>query len=262
MVKKRLIPKILVQHQLIGGTETPVMVTTRAFDAPRRVGAPASQARIYEAQLADELIVLNIDRRSLEPGGAMIGLIEGLASESFMPLTIGGGVGTLQDFDLLLSHGADKVAVTTAALDRPALIEEAAKTFGAQCVVVGLDVVETDDGPRVSAERGTRISKFSPLEWARMAVKLGAGELLLTDVSRDGGGKGLNFDLCAEITSAVDVPVILSGGAGLARHFVDGFLIGGAEGVAAGTFFALRDQNPMQARSHIANAGVSIRMLT
>ena len=262
MVKKRLVPKILVQLQPMGGGEVPVMVTTRAFDAPRRVGSPASQARIFESQMADELIVLNIDRRPLEAGNAMLALIEDLASETFMPLTIGGGVTRLQDFDLLLGHGADKVALTTQALAQPGLIGAAARTFGAQCVVVGLDVLSTPDGPRVTSERGRTVHPLSPLDWARQAVSEGAGELLLTDVDRDGSGQGLNSDLCAEITQAVDVPVILSGGAGLARHFSDGFLIGGAEGVAAGTFFALRDQNPMQARSHIANAGVSIRMLT
>lgn len=260
-VKKRLIPKLLVAT-LKSGAE-PVLVTTRGFAAPRRVGAPVSQARIYESQLADELIVLNIGRRPLEPAGPMIGLVRDLARQTFMPLTLGGGVRGLADFALLLENGADKVAVTTAALETPDLVTEAARTFGAQCVVVGLDCVEDGDGRLVVAgDRARAPSGRDPVAFAREMVERGAGELLVTSVARDGSGAGLDIALGRSVAEAVEVPVILSGGAGLAAHFVAGFREAGAEAVASGTFFAFRDQNPMQTRSHIANSGVPIRMLT
>lgn len=258
MVKRRIIPKLLIKRQKIGQLEVPMLVTTRRFSSPRRVGAPVSQARIYEAQMADELIVLNLDRDPVAADSPMMEIIRELASETFMPLTVGGGVRRLADFEVLLANGADKVAITTAALEDPGLIDTAARTFGAQCVVVGIDVA----GGRVMTEAGARDAARDPLDWARQAVGRGAGEIMLNDIDRDGGGGGLNLALGRAIADAVAVPLVLSGGAGLARHFVEGFAEARAEGVAAGTFFAAKDQNPMQARSHVANAGIPIRMIT
>lgn len=263
MVKKRLIPKLLVAPRRTSTGNVPVLVTTRAFAAPRLVGDPVSQARIYESQLADELLVLNIARKPLASDAPLLRVIRDLASQTFMPLTVGGGVNSVADFELLLENGADKVAITTAAFQSPGLVRDAARIFGAQCVVVGLDCVPDGRGGLTPAiDRARSPTGEDPVAAARKMADLGAGELLVTDVTRDGGGGGLNLALGRGVADAVDIPVILSGGASLATHFAEGFTEARAEAVASGTFFAFRDQSPMQTRSHIANAGVSIRMIT
>lgn len=263
MLKKRLIPKLLIKHRRLGAVVRPVLVTTRKYVDAIEVGDPVSQAKIYEAQLADELIVLNIDGVPIANDEMMIDLIERLASETFMPLAVGGGVRCADDFGRLLERGADKVTTNSAALDDPFVIEKAARRYGAQCVVVSIDYRYDEDGvARVYKDNARRPTGRRTEDWAREAVDRGAGELLLTDADRDGTGQGLDLALARAVTEAVPVPVILSGGCGLAAHFSAGFLEGGAEGVAAGTFFSFRDQNPIQTRSHIRNAGVAIRMGT
>lgn len=260
MLKKRLIPKLLIKHRQMGNAVLPVLVTTRGYKGVRDVGDPVSQAKIYEANLADELIVLNIDGTSIAGDQLMLDLIERLASETLMPLAVGGGVRTIEDFGSLLDHGADKVTINGAALSEPALITAAASRFGAQCVVVSIDYRRGPDGaPRVFSGL-TGETGMDPVEWARRAVDLGAGEIVLTDADRDGTGEGLDIEICRRVADAVSVPLIVSGGCGLAAHFVEGFEEGMAEGVAAGTFFCFRDQSPMQARAHIRNAGVPIRL--
>lgn len=263
MIKKRLIPKLLIKHRPLGRSVRPVLVTTRGYREAVDVGDAVSQAKIYEAQLADELIVLNIDGTAIRDDDVMLELIERLASETFMPLAVGGGVREVDDFGRLLECGADKVSINTAALDDPRLITDAAQRFGAQCVVVSIDFRTRDDGQAVVMRDHAAIATArGVVAWAREAVDRGAGELLLTDADRDGSGAGLNWQLARAVSDAVPVPVIVSGGCGLAEHFADGFQLGGAEGVAAGTFFCFRDQNPMQTRAHIRNAGVPIRMET
>lgn len=262
-IKKRLIPKLLIKHRRLGSIERPVLVTTRQYRDVLEVGDPVSQAKIYEAQLADELIVLNIDATPIAGDTVILELITRLASETFMPLAVGGGVRTVADFSALLERGADKVCINTAALDSPELISVAAARFGSQCVVVSIDFrTGAGQSPTVLHGPQRRDTGKSVLEWARRAVEAGAGELLLTDVDRDGTGSGLNWQVCREVADCVPVPVVISGGCGLAEHFVDGFLKGQAEGVSAGTFFCFRDQNPMQTRAHIRNAGIAIRMET
>jgi cyclase len=263
MLKKRLVPKLLIKHRQLGRVVRPVLVTTRAFREAVEVGDAVSQAKIYEAQLADELVVLNIDGTPIGDDELMLGLIERLAAETFMPLAVGGGVRTLGDFGKLLEFGADKVSVNTAALARPGLIGEAAARYGAQCVVVSVDFRCGDDGrPMVMREHAAQPTGRALLDWCREAVDRGAGELLVSDADRDGSGLGLRAEIAAEVSASVSVPVIFSGGCGRAEHFAEGFLRGGVEGVAAGTYFCFRDQNPMQTRAHIRNAGVPIRMET
>jgi cyclase len=180
-----------------------------------------------------------------------------------MPLTVGGGVQVVDDFGRLLERGADKVSINTEALNRPELITDAASRYGAQCVVVSIDFRMDSSGEAlVARDHAKTVTSLKVIDWARQAVALGAGELLLCDADRDGTGDGLNWEIGRLVASNVKVPVILSGGCGLADHFVRGFLDGRAEGVSAGTFFCFRDQNPMQTRAHIRNAGVAIRMET
>jgi imidazole glycerol-phosphate synthase subunit HisF len=260
MLKKRIIPKLLIRHRQMGHIVRPVLVTTRQYDETVDVGDAVSQAKIYEAQLADELIVLNIDNTAIGDDEVMLGLIERLASETFMPLAVGGGVRKLDDFGILLERGADKVSINSAAVESPELIDVAAARYGAQCVVVSIDYrIDPDIGTRVYKSGGRVKTDWNLLEWAHEAARRGAGELHLVNVERDGTGSGLDLQNAIDVIGAVNIPVILSGGCGLAAHFTDGFATAGAEGVAAGTFFALRDQNPIQTRAHIMNAGVPIR---
>lgn len=263
MLKKRLIPKLLIKHRPMGRSIRPVLVTTRSFGDAHDVGDPVSQAKIYEAQLADELVVLNIDGSPIGGDDVMLDLIERLASETFMPLCVGGGVRNVGDFDTLLNRGADKVSINSAALDTPEIIGAAARRYGAQCVVVSIDFRRSSDGLFVVMHgHADKLAGRQVLDWACEAVGRGAGELLLCDADRDGSGNGLNWEVGCAVAEAVSVPVILSGGCGRAEHFVEGFKLGRAEGVAAGTYFCFRDQNPMQTRAHIRNAGVPIRMET
>jgi cyclase len=262
-LKRRLVPKLLIKHRQIGRSMRPVLVTTRGFREEIEVGDPVSQAKIYEAQVSDELLVLNIGGRHLGADDATLGLISRLASETFMPLVVGGGVRTTEDFSRLLGNGADKVSINTFALDDPAAISAAASRFGAQCVVVSIDF-RTDPSGRavVCRDRAQRMLDLDVVAWAREVAARGAGELLLCDADRDGAGAGLNTAVARAVVDAVDIPVTLSGGCGLAEHFVEGFLDAGAEAVAAGTFFCFRDQNPIQTRAHIRNAGIPIRTET
>lgn len=263
MLKRRLIPKLLIKRLALGRQERAVLVTTAQFNSFTTVGDPVSQAKIYEAQFADELIVINIDGTSIGEDKLMLDLIERLASETFMPLCVGGGVRNLSDFETLLKRGADKVGINSAALEHPELITEAANKFGSQCVVVSADFRTTAEGTqRVMLDRARVPTKYDVISWAKQACELGAGELLICDADRDGGGGGLNIQVGRDIAEAVPIPIILSGGCGRAEHFVSGFTQAKADGVAAGTYFAHRDQNPMQTRSHISNAGVPIRMET
>lgn len=262
MLKRRLIPKLLLRSQGSGETRRHTLVTTRGFVPAKVVGNAVSQAKIYQAQLADELAVLRIDPGPIGEDPLMLATIERLAAETFMPLTVGGGVVLTDDFHLLLSRGADKVAVNSAAVRNPSLITEAACRFGAQCVVISIDFRDAGGRPEVCIDRGGTPTGMDPVEWARDAVRRGAGEVLLCDIDRDGSGEGLNLDVCARISQTVDVPVIVSGGCGRAKHLIEGFLEGGAEAVAAGTYFALRDQSPLQARAQVANAGIPIRTAT
>ncbi len=262
-LKKRLIPKLLIKHRQMGRSVRPVLVTTQRFDRVLEIGDAVSQAKIYQAQMADELIVINIDGTAIGEDAVMLSLIERLAAETFMPLAVGGGVRSVDDFHKLLETGADKVTINSQAVSNPALVTEAARRFGSQCVLVSIDFRVDERGvPRVFTDCARNATGIDAIEFTRRVTDLGAGEILLTDIDRDGTGDGLNTEVCALIADAVSIPVVLSGGCGLAEHFVEGFADGHAEAVAAGTFFAFRDQNPIQTRAHVRNAGIPIRMET
>lgn len=262
MLKKRIVPKLLIQHKSYGRIVRPVLVTTRNYEQVFEVGDPLSQAKIYEAQLADELLVLNIDRLPIAADEPLLRVIEKLASETFMPIAVGGGVETVEDFAILLERGADKVSINTAAILDVSLVSRAAERFGAQCVVASVDFRQDGETPTVRSHRAARDTGMPVVEWVTQLVEAGAGEILLTDADRDGSGRGLNVAMGRAVADSIDVPVILSGGCGIAEHFVEGLTDGHAEAIAAGTFFCFRDQNPMQARAHVRSAGVPIRLET
>jgi cyclase len=164
----------------------------------------------------------------------------------------------------VLEKGADRVSINSAAVLNPSLITQAAERFGVQCVVVSIDFrCDVSQGKSmVFTHGGARNSNLDVINWAKRVVDAGAGEILLTDADRDGAGEGLNLVVGRGVADAVDVPVILAGGCGAAQHFVEGFKEGCAEAIAAGTFFCFRDQNPMQTRAHVRNAGIPIRVGT
>lgn len=260
MLKRRLIPKLQLRSMRLGNTERMVLVTTIRFDQTTQVGDPISQAKVYQAQTADELIFLDLDA-TFHERPTMAGIVEKAAEEIFMPLTVGGGVRSIEDFRTLLRSGADKVSINTAAVEDPGLVAGASDAFGAQCVVVGIDYRRNPDGRyTVFTRGGTQNTGLDPVAWAVTCEQRGAGELLLTSIDRDGTGAGLDVDLTRSIVNAVSIPVITSGGCGTAAHFVEGFSEGLADAVAAGTFFCLKDQTPLQTRARISNAGIPIRL--
>ena len=243
----------------LGGYNQLALVTTINFDKVITIGDPISQAKIFEAQAADELIFLDLDARN-DNRNPIIEIIREASEEIFMPFTVGGGVNNLEDFRLLLSNGADKISINTSAVENPELIIEAAKVFGSSTVVVSIDYRYEDDGnPLVYTNGGNNKTNLSPIKWAIECEKLGAGEILLTCIDLDGTSKGLDNKLTNEVVCSVSIPVITSGGCGLASHFSDGFIDGNADAVSAGTYFSFKDQNPMQTRSHIRNSGIPIR---
>lgn len=260
MLRRRLIPKLQIKRAGFGDGSIHALVTTRRFDDVLEIGDPVSQARIYEAQAADELICSDLDA-TIFGRPCAVEIVRRIAENVCMPLTVGGGVRTIDDFRILLSNGADKVCINSMALDDPPLITEAANMYGAQCVVVSVDYRRESDGRwSVWSHGGKRRSHPDAIAWALEAERRGAGELLLTSIDRDGGREGLDLEFTRQVVNRVTIPVVTSGGCGLASHFVDGFLVGGADGVAAGTYFCFKDENPMQTRSQIANAGIPIRL--
>ena len=176
------------------------------------------------------------------------------------PLAVGGGVHSFDQVQALLDRGADKVVLNTFAVEQPSLIDHVAAAYGSQCLVLSLDAKPNHKGGwHVWTQAGRTDSQRDVLAWAREAVDRGAGEIVATSIERDGTGSGLDLELTSSLAQAISVPVIASGGCGLANHFVEGYQAG-ASAVTAGTFFCQRDQNPMQCRSHIRNAGLPIRL--
>lgn len=259
MSKLRLIPKLQLKTASFNSKKL-VLVVTRQFDEVIEIGDPVSQAKIFQDQLADELIFVNINKTNKDEVVILAEVVNKVSQEIFMPLTVGGGVTSIEDFRILLSNGADKIAINTVALDNPNLITEAAQKYGSQCVVVSIDYKKDKNGNyKVYKNCGQVQTIHHPLEWAKKAEMLGAGELLITSIDSDGQKNGLDLEITNQITQGVNIPVITSGGCGLSKDFSDGFLIGKASAVSAGTFFAHRDQNFIETRSHIINAGVNIR---
>lgn len=259
MSRKRLIPKLQLKTSENNKSRM-VLVITKQFDKIIEIGDPVSQAKIYQDQGADELIFVNIDR--IEKSVSKLAeIIRKVSEEIFMPITVGGGVALQSDFRTLLSNGADKISINTIAVKDPTIISKSSDQFGAQCVVVGIDYRKTLSGQyEVFVNNGKESTGLDPVEWAIECEKRGAGELLITCIDNDGMRTGLNIEVTEKINSVVSIPVITSGGCGVAKDFADGYLIGKADAVSAGSFFAHRDQNFMQTRSQIKNSGVDIRI--
>jgi len=229
------------------------------FVGLRDAGDPVALAARYGAEGADELVFLDITASS-DDRETLYEVVSATAEQVFIPLTVGGGVRTVADFRRLLSAGADKVSVNTAALLRPELLSEAADAFGAQCVVAAIDARRGADGWEVLVHGGRTATGREAVLWAGECEARGAGEILLTSIDRDGGKRGFDLDLLRAVTNAVNVPVIASGGAGTAAHMVEGIAEGGASAVLAASIFHFGEVSLGAVKSAMARAGVPVRL--
>jgi cyclase len=224
----------------------------------RDAGDPVEQARLYDAAGADELTFLDITASS-DNRAILLDVVRRTAEQCFMPLTVGGGVRTPDDVRRLLLAGADKVSVNTAAVKRPEVVREMAETFGSQCIVVAIDAKRVADHWEVFTHGGREPTGLDAVAYARQLVSLGAGEILLTSMDRDGTKAGFDLELTRAIASAVRVPVVASGGVGTLDHLVDG-VQAGASAVLAASIFHFGTYTIAQAKAHLAAAGVPVRL--
>lgn len=231
----------------------------------RDAGDPVEIARRYEEQGADELTFLDITASS-DNRGLIFSIIEQVASQVFIPLTVGGGVREVEDVRRLLNAGADKVSINTSAIVNPQLVADAASRFGSQCIVVAIDAKQVPDQTErgyhweVFTHGGRKPTGLDAVEWARRMVVLGAGELLLTSMDRDGTKLGFNLELTHAITEAVDVPVIASGGVGNLDHLVQGVKLGGADAVLAASIFHYGEYTVREAKDYMQAHGIEVRL--
>ncbi len=251
MLKVRIIPCLDVdQGRVVKGVNFVDLV-----DA----GDPVEQARIYDRAGADELCFLDITASS-EDRDTLLDVVAHTAEQCFMPLTVGGGVRKIEDIRKLLLAGADKVAINTAAVKNPGFVAEAAEKFGSQCIVVSVDAKST--GPEtfeIFTHGGREGTGIEAIGWSRRMVELGAGEILLTSMDRDGTKEGFNLGLTRAVADAVSVPVIASGGVGTLDHLVEGAVQGHASAVLAASIFHLGTYTIAEAKAHMKAAGVAVR---
>jgi cyclase len=230
-----------------------------AFVDLRDAGDPAELAARYDQDGADELVFLDITASS-DGRAILLDAVRRTADRVFIPLTVGGGIRSIADIDVLLRAGADKVSINTAALEDPSLIERAANRFGCQCVVIAIDARRAGSGHEVYSHGGRRPAGRVATEWAREAAERGAGEILLTSMDRDGTGNGYDLDLTASVVTAVDVPVIASGGAGSPEHLRSVLTDGGAAAALAASIFHF-DAHPVPAtKQYLRDHGVDVRL--
>jgi len=254
MLARRLIACLDVSHgQVVKGVN---------FDDLKDAGDPVALARHYNDEGIDELVVLDISA-TLEGRSAFIDTIAAIARELFIPLTAGGGIRSLADARAVIEAGADKVSVNTAALLDPPLISAIADTYGSQATVVAIDARMTPGGPEsyeVVSRAGTSPAGRAPLEWAREAATLGAGEILLTSIDRDGTRQGFDCRLTAEVSDGVSMPVIASGGAGTYEHFADVFTRGRADAALAASVFHFQHHNVPGLKRWLSTRNIPMRL--
>lgn len=251
MLKVRIIPTLLWKnHGLVKGV---------GFDSSRRVGTVLPAIKVYNTRQVDELILLDISASDEEREPDYESVAE-FSAECFVPLTVGGGITSVTHVRNLLLAGADKVSINSAAYGNPNLVREASEHFGAQCVVVSIDVRKLENGEyRCFARNGTSMTERHPVEWAREVESLGAGEILLTSIDLDGTMKGYDLDLVAAVTSAVRIPVIASGGAGNYQHMLDAVQKAGVRAIAAASIFHFTQQTPLEAKFFLSEHGLPMR---
>lgn len=251
MYAKRIIPCLDIKDgRVVKGTN---------FLSLRDAGDPVEAAALYDSQGADELVFLDINA-SADHRDIVTHMVERVAGRIFIPFTVGGGIRKVEDFTAILRAGADKVSVNSAALQRPRLIKEAAEVFGSQCVVVAMDAKRRPGGGWTLYLNGGRVDTGrDAIEWAQEAESLGAGEILLTSMDRDGVKTGYDLELTRAVSEAVGIPVIASGGAGELSHFYDAFTEGKADAVLAASLFHFGEITVPQLKEYLSSRGVPVR---
>ena len=251
MLTKRIIACMDVRDgQVVKGVQ---------FQQLRHAGDPAELARRYNVEGIDEVVVLDITA-TLETRQALARTIRAVASEIFLPLTVGGGIRTEEDAAAVVDAGADKVSLNTAALRQPALITTLAERYGSQAVIVAIDAKRRDNGYAVYVRSGTSDAARDAVEWAREAESRGAGEILLTSMDRDGTRSGFDCEMTAAVSDAVNIPVIASGGAGDIQHFADVFTAGHAYAALAASIFHYADTSVTSLKQFLRGQGIPVRL--
>jgi cyclase len=252
MLAKRIIPCLdVTAGRVVKGV---------SFVELRDAGDPVEIARRYDEQGADELTFLDITASSDERG-ILFRIIEQVAEQVFIPLTVGGGVRQVQDVRNLLNAGADKISINTSAVLNPQLVADAAGRYGSQCIVVAIDAKQVAAGRwEVFTHGGRKATGLDAVEWACKMQGFGAGEILLTSMDRDGQKTGFDLELTRAVTDALEIPVIASGGVGNLQHLVDGVKLGGADAVLAASIFHYGEYTVQQAKQYMAQQGIEVRL--
>ena len=233
-----------------------VLFRTKMFEPDYRY-----TLNFVDAWSVDEVVVLDVTRNSDSVPDIFNGVVQKFAHSCFVPLAAGGGVRTLKDVQRYLDLGADKVVVNTGAIKSPSLISDIAHAYGSQCCLLSIDVRSAKGGGyEVCSGFGTHSTKLDPVAWAREAVELGAGEILITSIERDGALSGYDLDLCRRVVDAVPVPVLICGGAGNWNHFLSGFVAGGADAVCTTNVYHFTETSIHSAKAFLAKNGVAIRL--
>lgn len=253
MLKTRVIPCLDVKN----GRTVKGVNFVDLMDA----GDPVEQARVYQQQGADELCFLDITATH-ENRGLILDIISKVATECFMPLTVGGGVRELTDIDKLLKSGADKVGINSAAIKNPDFVKKAADKYGNQCIVVAVDAKldKSDNIYKIYTHGGRNNTQINAIEWAKKMANYGAGEILLTSMDNDGTKSGFNLDLTKKVSEAVNIPVIASGGVGTLEHFSDGIIKGKANAVLAASVFHFGKYTISEVKQHMQRQGIEVRI--
>ncbi len=251
MLAKRIIPCLDVKDgRVVKGVN---------FESLKDAGSILEQARFYNAELADELVFLDISA-SIESRKTTLEEVRKVSEEVFIPLTVGGGIRTLDDARQAFLHGADKVSLNTAAVQTPTLITELAERFGAQAVVVAIDIKRVGHYYEVFTHSGKTPTGLDALQWAQKVVELGAGEILLTSMDKDGTQSGYDLESLRLISTSVSVPVIASGGAGNLTHLKEAFTEGSADAALAASIFHYRQYSIIEAKRYLAHHGIEVRL--
>jgi len=251
MLAKRIIPCLDVKAgRVVKGVR---------FVELKDAGDPVEAARAYDADGADELCFLDITA-SHEERKILLDVVGRTAEQVFMPLTVGGGIRTIDDIRDLLKAGADKVSINTAAVQHPEFVKQAAERFGTQCIVVAIDAKRAGDGWEVFTHGGRNATGIDAIDWARTMESYGAGEILLTSMDRDGSKAGYDLALTRAVSEAIGLPVIASGGAGNLQHLYEGFTEGKADAVLAASIFHYREYTIGQAKEYLRARGIAMRM--